>query len=89
MQAPIRPRRGPARSPDYVSDVASVADQLPHNPVVIGHSLRGFVVQKYLESSDAPAGVLMASAPPQGALKPSLRMMRRHPWAGADDKYIR
>ena len=41
----------------------------------------GFVVQKFLESRAVPAGVLVASAPPQGALSASLRLVRRHPWA--------
>ena len=31
---------------DLVSDVASVANDLPAEPVVIGHSMGGFVVQK-------------------------------------------
>jgi pimeloyl-ACP methyl ester carboxylesterase len=65
---------------DYVEDVASVADSLPTSPVVIGHSMGGFVVQKYLESHDAPAGVLMASTPPRGYLGSGLRWMKRHPW---------
>src|SRR5882757_2285721 len=67
--------RGHGRSPtskplrkcsvaDYVDDVASVADTLDTGPVIIGHSMGGFVVQKYLESHDAPAGVLLASFPP-------------------------
>ena len=34
---------------DYVDDVAEVAATLPSAPVVIGHSLGGMVVQKYLE----------------------------------------
>ena len=34
---------------DYVADVARVADGLPRPPVLIGHSLGGLVVQKYLE----------------------------------------
>jgi hypothetical protein len=38
------------------------------------------VVQKYLETNDAPAGVLLASAPPRGHLRSLLRNMRRHPW---------
>lgn len=46
---------------DYVDDVASVADSLPTRPVLIGHSMGGFIVQKYLESHEAPAGVLVAS----------------------------
>jgi hypothetical protein len=44
------------------------------------HPLGGFVVQKYLETNDAPAGVLLASAPPRGHLRSLLRNMRRHPW---------
>jgi pimeloyl-ACP methyl ester carboxylesterase len=65
---------------DYVEDVTSIADSLPARPVVIGHSMGGVIVQKYLESRDAPAGVLMASMPPQGYLGSGLRWMSRHPW---------
>jgi pimeloyl-ACP methyl ester carboxylesterase len=65
---------------DYVDDVRSVADSLPTAPVVIGHSMGGLIVQKYLELRDAPASVLMASIPPQGNLGSGLRWLRRHPW---------
>jgi short-subunit dehydrogenase/pimeloyl-ACP methyl ester carboxylesterase len=65
---------------DYVADVKSVADSLSNKPVVIGHSMGGLIVQKYLESNDAPAGVLMASIPPQGNYGSSLRWIKRHPW---------
>lgn len=65
---------------DYVDDVGSVADSLPIRPVVIGHSMGGFVLQKYLESRDAPAGLLVASFPPGGSAGMSLRRMKRHPW---------
>ncbi|MGH3676329.1 MAG: alpha/beta hydrolase [Mycobacterium sp.] len=67
---------------DYVDDVKTAADQLGSEPVVVGHSMGGFVVQKYLEAHHAPAGVLMTSAPPQGTVRASLRLMARHPWAG-------
>ena len=65
---------------DYVEDVKSVADGLPTRPVVIGHSMGGLVVQKYLETNAAPAGVLMASAPAGGGGPAVLRYVRRHPW---------
>jgi pimeloyl-ACP methyl ester carboxylesterase len=65
---------------DYVDDIAAVADSLPTPPVVIGHSMGGFFVQKYLESHQAPAAVLMASMPPQGNLGSGLRWLRKHPW---------
>jgi non-heme chloroperoxidase len=51
---------------DYVADVAEAAAALPTPPVLIGHSMGGFVVQKYLEKHAAPAAVLMCSVPPQG-----------------------
>jgi pimeloyl-ACP methyl ester carboxylesterase len=64
---------------DYVADVKSVADRLSDPPVVVGHSMGGLIVQKYLEKHDAPAGVLMTSIPPQGNLGNALRWIRRHP----------
>jgi pimeloyl-ACP methyl ester carboxylesterase len=65
---------------DFVEDVVAVADELPRPPVVIGHSLGGLIVQKYLETHDAPAGVLLGSVPPQGSLGSAVRWIRRHPW---------
>jgi pimeloyl-ACP methyl ester carboxylesterase len=65
---------------DYVDDVKSVAENLPSMPVLIGHSMGGFVVQKYLESNEAPAGVLVASAPPQGGGRFARHLLRSHPW---------
>ncbi|OBI56788.1 alpha/beta hydrolase [Mycobacterium sp. E787] len=68
---------------DFVDDVASVADGLPRRPVVIGHSMGGFVVQKYLESHGAPAAVLLASVPPSGIAGFFLHRFQRHPWLTA------
>ena len=68
------------RYADYLDDLRTVAGGLPVPPVVIGHSMGGLIVQKYLESRDAPAAVLMCSAPPQGLLRSGLRWLRRHPW---------
>lgn len=39
----------------------------------------GYVVQKHLESQDAPAGVLLASIPTTGILGMFLRWLKRHP----------
>jgi pimeloyl-ACP methyl ester carboxylesterase len=64
---------------DYVQDVSSVAERLPNAPVVIGHSMGGLIVQKYLESHAAPAGVLMTSIPPQGNFGNALRWIRHRP----------
>ena len=51
---------------DYLDDVRSVADDLGGAPVLIGHSLGGYVVQRYLEDRTAPAAVLVGSLPPSG-----------------------
>ncbi len=51
---------------DYVDDVRTAAAGLDIQPVIVGHSMGGFVVQKFLETHHAPACVLMASAPPNG-----------------------
>jgi pimeloyl-ACP methyl ester carboxylesterase len=64
---------------DYVKDVSSVAAELPTLPVIIGHSMGGLIVQKYLESHAAPAGVLMTPIPPRGNLGNALRWMRQRP----------
>ena len=65
---------------DYIDDVHATADSLGGQPVLIAHSLGGFVVQRYLENHDAPAAVLVASVPPQGVLGLAMRIWSRHPW---------
>lgn len=64
---------------DYVADVAEVAARLPRPPVVVGHSMGGMIVQKYLERYAAPAAALLASVPPWGLLPATLRFAGRHP----------
>ena len=70
-----------ASGANYVADVAGVVEQIGRPPILIGHSMGGYVVQKYLEAHDAPAGVLLASIPPQGILGFTLRIARQHPVA--------
>ncbi|QID16496.1 alpha/beta hydrolase [Nitrogeniibacter mangrovi] len=64
---------------DYVNDVAEVVAALPEAPILIGHSMGGFVVQKFLEHHTAPAAVLMASVPPQGLWSSALGLMFKKP----------
>lgn len=67
------------RISDYVADVVTVIEQeLPAPPVLIGHSMGGLVVQKYLENHTAPAAILLAAVPPAGILATTLRLARRH-----------
>jgi pimeloyl-ACP methyl ester carboxylesterase len=82
--------RGHGRSPtdkplnrcsiaDYLEDVCTVAETLPTAPVMIGHSMGGYIVQKYLRIRQVPAAVLLASVPPSGFLAPEIRTLLRHP----------
>ena len=66
---------------DYVDDVATAATLLGTDPVLIGHSMGGFVVQQFLHSQDAPAAVLMASMPARAVQRAAvgMRITRRHP----------
>jgi len=68
---------------DYVADVAETAAQIEseegQRPVVIGHSMGGYITQKYLEKYAAPAAVLLASIPSVGTLPLNLRWLWHEP----------
>ena len=52
----------------YVADVAQAVEAIGRPPVIIAHSLGGYVAQKYLENNTVPAAVLIASVPARGIL---------------------
>jgi len=64
---------------DYVADVAQVAGQMDAPPVIIGHSMGGFITQKYLETHTAAAAVLLTAIPPYGLWPTTWMVFRRHP----------
>lgn len=64
---------------DYVDDLESVIAGFDEPPVLVGHSMGGFVAQHYLQRARAAALVLMASVPPGGLMESSMRLMMRDP----------
>jgi pimeloyl-ACP methyl ester carboxylesterase len=68
-----------ASGADYVADVEQIIEQIGKRPVIIAHSMGGYVLQKYLETHTIPAAVLMASIPSRGTLGLLLRSMRHRP----------
>lgn len=64
---------------DYVSDLSEAVLRLGQTPVLVGHSLGGVVVQRWLKRYEAPGAVLMGSGPPHGMLPSTLRMVLRAP----------
>ena len=64
---------------DYVNIMAATVDSIKPTPVVIGHSMGGAIVQKYLEKRSLPAAVLLATIPAGGILPMMLRWLRHYP----------
>ena len=64
---------------DYVDDVEKVIDWLGEAPVLVGHSMGGFIVQKVLERRTLPAAALLCSVPPQGLIAAQFHLMLQKP----------
>lgn len=64
---------------EYAEILANQVAMVSPEPVIIGHSLGGAVVQKYLENHQLPGAVLLATLPSKGSLAMTLRLIRRHP----------
>lgn len=65
---------------DYAEVLAAEIENLERPPIVVGHSMGGAVVQRYLENHIPAAAVLLATLPNQGTLPTLLRLYRNHPW---------
>lgn len=63
---------------DYAADVQAVAETMD-NPLIIGHSMGGFVAQKYAAKFGTRGLGLLATAPPSGVWPTFLRTLRSHP----------
>lgn len=65
---------------NYVDDVAQAIAQIEGDVIVIGHSMGGMIVQKYLKTNhQALGGVLLSTVPWYGALKDSLYFLQHMP----------
>jgi non-heme chloroperoxidase len=64
---------------DYVEDVAEAIAAIGRPPVLVGHSMGAFVLQRHLARHAAPAAVMLASVPPQGLGAASFELAWRDP----------
>lgn len=62
---------------DYVTALKAEVDKLPHPPIIIGHSMGGFVVQHYLKKHTAKAAILLAPSPHYGVILTTLKLSRK------------
>ncbi len=69
---------------DYVDDLQKAVDWIGQPPVLIGHSMGGFVVQKYLEKHAVPGVILLCSVPPQGLIAAQFHLLFQKPHLFAD-----
>lgn len=65
----------------YVKALADIVDKLEHDPIIVGHSMGGIILQKYLVKGRCKMAILMSSIPPSGVLLPSLRVLINNPGA--------
>lgn len=84
---------------DYVDDLARAVDELEAPPVLIGHSMGGFVAMRYLETRpdlEVAGLALLAAVPPSGLAGPALSLAAFRPGlaagialvqSGADGQY--
>jgi len=63
---------------DYVDDVSQIVEQIHKIPILVGHSMGGLIVQKYLQSHRVPAAVLLAPVPTTGVIMTTLGIAKRH-----------
>lgn len=64
---------------DYLKDLSSVVEDLDRKPVLIGHSMGGFVAMKYAEDHDIAGLALLSSVPPAGLMGPSMSLAMWNP----------
>lgn len=64
---------------DFGDAVIEVIDSLPRPPILIGHSMGGFVAQRVALDRDIAAAVLISSVPPTGLAGPSVALAMAKP----------
>ena len=60
---------------DYVQALHQVVEKLDKPPIIIGHSMGGMILQRFLKEGSCKKAILMSSVPPTGALFASLRVI--------------
>lgn len=69
---------------DYVRNVEEAVAELNRPPILVGHSMGGLIVQKYIENASCAKAILLAPIPPAGTWKASLRFVYHYPAALMD-----
>jgi pimeloyl-ACP methyl ester carboxylesterase len=60
---------------DFVADLEQAYSSFATPPVLVGHSMGGFIVQRFLKRNSPAAAVLMASVPPEGLMESTFSLL--------------
>ena len=63
---------------EYVQALHQAVAKLDKPPIIIGHSMGGMILQRFLKTGSCKKAILMSSVPPTGALFASLRVIFKH-----------
>lgn len=66
---------------DYVNDLTKLITQLDRPPILIGHSMGGMIIQRYIQDHRAAAAVLISTPTAKSLRRASWRMFKRRPSA--------
>lgn len=64
---------------DYVQALHQAVAKLDQPPIIIGHSMGGMILQRFLKTGTCKKAILVSSVPPAGVLRASLRALFRFP----------
>jgi pimeloyl-ACP methyl ester carboxylesterase len=64
----IDPKLADVNFEDVVNNIVKLIDTLPEQPIIIGHSMAGLVVQKLISMNKAAAGICIDGAAPVGII---------------------
>ena len=62
----------------YLEDLNEAIKQIG-DPILIGHSMAGYLLQKYLENNEPPMAIMVAPTPHKGNLRATLRFAKKYP----------
>jgi pimeloyl-ACP methyl ester carboxylesterase len=64
---------------EYLQDVIDAVEEIGEDVILVGHSMGGLLVQKYLEKTSARAVILLAPVPPTGVMASAVKTIRKNP----------
>jgi alpha-beta hydrolase superfamily lysophospholipase len=62
---------------DYVKSLEAEVLKIDEPLIIVGHSMGGLIVQKYLEKKDCKKAILLASVPPYGVINTTLNFAKK------------